>query len=204
MAISTYGVTLKWGKTSAALTKVIDIKNFPDLGGAPEVLETTTLSDETQTFIIGIQSADAMAFTANYTKDDYTAVKADAGKDLYYSLEFGDDGDEGIFEWQGQHSVYVTGADVNGVVEMVITIAPSTKPEPKYVLTFDEKNDVTLTTEVKQGDSVITPEADGTYKLYNGTYTYKLTATGYETQTGTVVIYDEDKTIEVTMVASAG
>jgi hypothetical protein len=94
-------------------------------------LETTTLSDEMQTFIIGIQSADAMAFTANYTKADYTAVKADAGKDLYYSLEFGDEGDEGIFEWQGQHSVYVTGADVNGVVEMVITIAPSTKPELK-------------------------------------------------------------------------
>lgn len=73
--------------------------------------------------------------------------------------------------------------------------------QPKYVLTFDEKNNVSLTTEVKQGDTVITPENDGTYKLYNGTYTYKLTADGYETQTGTVVIYDEDKTIEVTMVA---
>lgn len=73
--------------------------------------------------------------------------------------------------------------------------------QPKYVLTFDEKNNVSLTTEVKQGDTVITPENDETYKLYNGTYTYKLTADGYETQTGTVVIYDEDKTIEVTMVA---
>lgn len=73
--------------------------------------------------------------------------------------------------------------------------------QPKYVLTFDEKNNVSLTTEVKQGDTVIAPENDGTYKLYNGTYTYKLTADGYETQTGTVVIYDEDKTIEVTMVA---
>ena len=76
--------------------------------------------------------------------------------------------------------------------------------QPKYVLTFDEKNNVSLTTEVKQGDTVITPEANGTYKLYNGTYTYKLTAAEYVTQTGTVVIYDEDKTIEVTMVASAG
>jgi len=129
MAISTYGVTLKWGEASASLTKVIDIKNFPNLGGAPELLETTTLSDEMQTFIVGIQSADAMEFTANYTKDDYTAVEDDANKELYYSLEFGDEGDEGVFEWQGEHSVYVTGADVNGVVEMVITIAPSTKPE---------------------------------------------------------------------------
>lgn len=76
--------------------------------------------------------------------------------------------------------------------------------QPKYVLTFDEKNKVSLTTEVKQGDTVITAESDGTYKLYNGTYTYKLTAAGYVAQTGTVVIYDENKTIEVKMVASAG
>ena len=129
MAISTYGVTLKWGEDALTMTKVIDIKNFPDLGGEPELIETTTLSDAMQTYINGIQSAGSMAFTCNYTKADYTAVEADAGKELYYSLEFGDEGDEGIFEWQGEHSVYVTGADVNGVVEMVISIAPSTKPE---------------------------------------------------------------------------
>jgi len=129
MAISTYGVTLKWGTSAEALTKKVDIKNFPDLGGAPELIETTTLSDAMQTFINGIQTAGEMAFTCNYTKADYTAVKADEGKELYYALEFGEDGDEGIFEWQGEHSVYLTGAEVNAVVEMVISIAPSTKPE---------------------------------------------------------------------------
>lgn len=129
MAISTYGVTLKWGTSAEALTKTVDIKNFPDLGGAPELIETTTLSDAMQTFINGIQTAGEMAFTCNYTKADYTAVKADEGKELYYALEFGEDGDEGIFEWQGEHSVYLTGAEVNAVVEMVISIAPSTKPE---------------------------------------------------------------------------
>ena len=129
MAISTYGVTLKWGTSAEALTKTVDIKNFPDLGGAPELIETTTLSDAMQTFINGIQTAGEMAFTCNYTKADYTAVKADEGKELYYALEFGENGDEGIFEWQGEHSVHLTGAEVNAPVEMVITIAPSTKPE---------------------------------------------------------------------------
>ena len=128
MAISTQGVTLKWGEDFSNLTKKIDIKNFPDLGGAPEMLETTTLSDDTQTYILGIQSLDALEFTANYTREDYEAVLADSGKDLYYALEFGENGSEGVFEWQGQHSVWVTGADVNAVVEMVISIAPSTKP----------------------------------------------------------------------------
>lgn len=130
-AISTYGTTLKWGSSSEALTKRVDIKNFPDLGGAPEMIETTTLSDAMQTFINGIQSAGEMAFTCNYTKASYEAVNLDAGEPLYYALEFGTNGDEGIFEWQGEHSVYIVGGDVNSPVEMVITIAPSTKPELK-------------------------------------------------------------------------
>lgn len=131
--INTIGVTLKWGEDQHTLTKKIDIKNFPDLGGAPEMLETTTLSDEAQTFIPGIQSMDALEFTANYTKADYEAVLADEGKELYYALEFGEDGSEGVFEWQGQHTVWVTGAEVNSVVEMVISIAPLTKPKLKQL-----------------------------------------------------------------------
>lgn len=133
MAISTYGVTLKWGTSAETLTKAIDIKDFPDLGGAPELLETTTLSDAAQTYINGIQSMSAMEFTANYTKSDYEAVLADANKKLYYALEFGTNGSEGIFEWQGEHDVWVTGAGVNAVTEMKISIAPSTKPTLKTV-----------------------------------------------------------------------
>lgn len=128
MAISTYGVTLKWGATAAALTKTVDIKDFPDLGGAPEMLETTTLSDDMQTYILGIQGSDMMEFTCNYTKADFRAVMDDADKDLYYALDFGT---EGTFEWQGQHSAWVVGAGVNAVTEFKIGIAPSTKPTLK-------------------------------------------------------------------------
>lgn len=128
MAISTYGVTLKWGTTSAAVTSSIDIKDFPDLGGSPGMIESTTLSDDMQAYVLGIQSMSGMEFTANYTKEDYETVATDANKEMYYALEFGASGAEGKFEWQGQHAVWVTGAGVNGVVEMKIGIAPSTKP----------------------------------------------------------------------------
>jgi len=133
MAITTYGITLKWGTNPQSLTKKVDIKDFPDLGGAPELRETTTLSDAAQTYILGILSMDSMEFTANYTKSDYEAVLADANKKLYYALEFGIDGSEGVFEWEGEHTVWVTGAGVNDVVEMKIGIAPSTKPTLKTV-----------------------------------------------------------------------
>lgn len=128
MAISTQGVTLKWGTSADSLSKVVDIKDFPDLGGAPEMLETTTLSDNIQTYIMGIQGSDMMEFTCNYTKADFNAVMQDANTDLYYALEFGDDGSEGVFEWQGQHAAWVVGAGVNAVTEFKIGIAPSTKP----------------------------------------------------------------------------
>ena len=131
MAISTQGVTLKWGTSAASLTKVVDIKDFPDLGGAPEMLETTTLSDNIQTYIMGIQGSDMMEFTCNYTKADFENVMRDANKDLYYALEFGSNGSEGIFEWQGQHTAWVVGAGVNAVTEFKIGIAPSTKPKLK-------------------------------------------------------------------------
>ena len=132
MAISTQGVTLKWGTSAASLSKVVDVKDFPDLGGAPEMLETTTLSDQMQTYIMGIQSADMMEFTCNYTKAVFQAVLADANKNLYYALDFGT---EGTFEWQGQHSAWVVGAGVNAVTEFKIGIAPSTRPKLKTTTT---------------------------------------------------------------------
>lgn len=136
MAISTYKIFLMEGKTegSTTWTKLIDIKDFPDLGGAPEMLETTTLSDKMQTYIPGIQSLDALEFTANYTKTDYDKLKALEGKEGDYAVWFGGtdtgtvtpDGKDGKFKFKGQLSVYPVGSGVNEVVEMKITIAPST------------------------------------------------------------------------------
>lgn len=125
MAISTYGITLAWGATPYGLSKKIAIKDFPDLGGAPELLETTTLEDAMQVFILGIQSSGVMEYTGNYTKAEYTAINDDASTSLYYALSFGDGS---VFRWQGQHTVYMTGKGVNEVVELKIAIAPSSKP----------------------------------------------------------------------------
>ena len=90
-------------------------------------METTTLCDAQQTYISGIKSSDALEFTANYTDEDFEKVLDTAGKPMYYALEFGEDGADGVFQWQGEHSVWVTGGGVNEVVEMQISIAPSTE-----------------------------------------------------------------------------
>ena len=47
MAISSYNVILKTSDTaSGTYTKLVDIKDFPDLGSAPDTIEVTTLSDK--------------------------------------------------------------------------------------------------------------------------------------------------------------
>ena len=135
MAISTYKAFLMQGTGSpTTYSKLIDIKEFPDLGGAPEMLETTTLSDKMQTYIPGIQSSDALEFTANYTKADYETLAALADTEKDFAVWFGGtesggvvtpDGSNGKFSFKGRLSVYVNGGGVNEVVEMTITIAPS-------------------------------------------------------------------------------
>lgn len=137
MAISTYKIFLMKGTGSGTLTyaKLVDIKDFPDLGGAPEMLETTTLSDGSQTYIPGIQSIDALEFTANYTKDDFDTLKALEGTECHFAVWFGGTvsggvatptGSDGKFEFDGSLSVFPVGGGVNEVVDMTITIAPST------------------------------------------------------------------------------
>ncbi len=130
-AISTYGITLKWGEAAASVTKTVDIKDYPDLGGAPETLETTTLSDPMHTFINGIQSSGAMPFTINYLSATLEDILADKDTPLFYELTFGEDGAQGTFAWGGQHDAYVKGAGINEVPEIIMTVTPSSKPELK-------------------------------------------------------------------------
>lgn len=124
MAISSYGVELKWGVSADVVAKVINIKDFPDLIGEPNMLECTSLSDSQQTYIPGVKSADMMAFTFNFTKEDFQKCKADEGKPLFYELAFSDGS---TFTWQGQHTVGLPGKGVDEVLEATLNIAPSTE-----------------------------------------------------------------------------
>ena len=117
-------------------SKLIDIKDFPDLGGEPEMLDTTTLSDGARTYIPGIQSQEAMTFTANYTSAGYATVKALEGTEQDFAVWFGGTvsngvatptGSDGKFEFKGKLVVFVSGGGVNEPVNMTISIAPSTE-----------------------------------------------------------------------------
>ena len=136
MARSSYKTFLMYKKASGSTyEKLVDIKDFPDLGGAPEMLETTTLSDSMQTFVEGIQSQDALEFTINYDLETYTTLTGLKGTETEFAVWFGatgegkdltPNGSEGKFEFKGYLTPRVVGKGVNEVREAIISIAPST------------------------------------------------------------------------------
>ena len=139
MAINTYKQFLmkKGTGQTASYSKLIDIKTTPDLGGAPEMLETTTKSDPMQTFIPGIiqLSSDGLQFTCNYTSTDYNTLNGLKDQENDYAVWFGGTeangvatptGSDGKFSFKGRLSVFVTGSGVNEVQEMTVSIAPTT------------------------------------------------------------------------------
>lgn len=121
------------GTTTITYDKLVDIKDFPDLGGAPELVDITTLSDKSKRSLSGIQETDALEFKANYDATDYTTLKALEGTKTPYAVWFGEDatgdpdGHDGKFSFEGTLSVFVTGGGVNEAREMTISIAPATE-----------------------------------------------------------------------------
>lgn len=117
---------------TSTFTKVCDITSVPDLGGAPEQIDITTLSDRKQKNMNGIQTVSAHEFGAWYDSDVYdtlqTIMEADYDKTSAseldtYQVWIGDNGVGGKFEWQGKLSVYVGGYESNAAIPMTISIS---------------------------------------------------------------------------------
>ena len=129
MATSTYKSYLMLGTTANTTTtysKLVDIKDYPDLGGAPETIETTTLSDAMRTYIPGLQDTERLVFNANYTETDYSTLVGHVGTEKDYGVFFGSEaGADGKFTFKGYLDVRVTGGGVNEVRNMEIGITVS-------------------------------------------------------------------------------
>ena len=139
MATSTYKSFLMH-KKDTSYEKLIDIINYPDLGGKPESIDITTLSDSAKTSISGIQNTESLEFDALYDSTSFAALKELEHKKDDYSVWFGGtegadgsvtpDGSEGKFDITGELSVYVTSGEVNAARKMKISINPSKPINP--------------------------------------------------------------------------
>lgn len=121
--ISTFGVTLKYGATAADTD--VKIKDFPSILGKRSAIEVTDLSDDAQRYIQGIrQQEESFDFTANFDKAVMSTINALTTVQKC-ELAFSDGSK---FTWDGYISASINEGEVDGVVEMTISITPSSVP----------------------------------------------------------------------------
>ena len=118
----TYLMKKKDGDTT--FEKLLDITEYPDLGGEKEKLDVTTLSDKKKRTINGIEDTGDLTFKAWYEKADYQKLLSiqESGKVETYQIWCGEEGIAGKWEWSGVMAVYPNSGASNNAREMSFSI----------------------------------------------------------------------------------
>lgn len=134
MARTTENTFLMLGSGTGTLTysKLVDIKEFPDLGGAPNTVDVTTLTDHQRVYLMGLKDPGILEFTANYDAADYATLAALDGEQnlaVWFGINSSGqpDGNAGKFEFKGEVTCWVKGGSVEAAVDMGIAITTSTE-----------------------------------------------------------------------------
>ena len=106
-------------KVNGKYQLLIPVKSTPATKSAPEQVEKTNLTDETNTYVEGLQSADQKTYTFNYYRDNVIQLSKYVGK-AYNFLERTPDNMG--HEFVGTLSFNGSGNSVNEVGEGEITI----------------------------------------------------------------------------------
>jgi hypothetical protein len=118
--------------------------NIPSPMSAPNTVESTDFEDDTQTFEMGVKTADAQEITGNLTKANFDYVEGLEGKELDIINLYGTDGLGAVAKIARQGKVSASISDAGGVDEILgitATIVPSTsakKVTDDYTVTYDE------------------------------------------------------------------
>ncbi len=143
MAQTTIGTFLMYRETEEdEWEKLTDIKDYPDLGGAPERIQSTTLSNRQHTYENGVQDVAERQFTANYNSDEYAALEAMmmSGKEYEFGVWFDlspklnaatgklepNEPTCDKFTFKGKVNVYPSGGGVNAIRDTLISLSSST------------------------------------------------------------------------------
>lgn len=132
-AISSFQANLMKGTGTGTITwsRLVEIKDFPDLIGQPDALEKTTTADPQRTYIEGILGNDQKTFTCNYNPTDFAAIEALEGQIVDLAVWFGatksgttytPDGSQGKFVGKGYVRAGIPGKGINEVVDMTVTV----------------------------------------------------------------------------------
>lgn len=104
---------------------IAGLQECPDLGGAADKVDVTTLADANYKYINGIKDFGDLAFTFLYDNSsatsNYRVVRGleEAGEIVEFQITFPD---ETTFTFSGEVSTTISGASVNGALQFVMNI----------------------------------------------------------------------------------
>ena len=104
--------------------KLVDITSYPELFCAPEKLDISNMSSKQKKYTPGMVDVPDQEFGYIYDRASYKAIKALEGKDHYYQLRFGANGEYGCWQWHGDVFTSFSGGSVGSAREASITCYP--------------------------------------------------------------------------------
>lgn len=135
--VLTKGIELGYKKSGEqTYTKLNGLQEFPDIGGAPEQIDITTLDDSMMHYMNGLKDAGSMEFTFLFDKKDNAESNfqvlcglEDAGESVSWEVKL-PTGTK--FHWDGEVAVTLSGDGVNAAVHFVANIGIATDIERVY------------------------------------------------------------------------
>lgn len=116
------GITLGYSATASpsTYTDIPGLKEVPDLGGDPEMVDNTALTDAIIHNEIGIGDPGDMTYTFRYTNTTYSTCAGLEGTLTYFQEKLSDGT---TFSFSGYPHVVLSGGGVNDPQEFTMAIA---------------------------------------------------------------------------------
>jgi len=160
-----------WFKESenGTFAQVRNLQEFPDLGGAAEKVDVTTLEDGNYKYINGIKDFGDLAFTFLYdnsgSSSNYRLMRSleESEAVAIWEVRFPDGT---IFGFEGQASTAITGAGVNAALQFTLTITLNSDIEVSNP-SEDAADVYVLITRFEEGAD---PSELGWYEVADGVY----------------------------------
>ena len=117
-------------------TNLVNITSYPDIFTAPEKLDISDMSSKQKKYTPGMVDLPDYEFGFIYDKTDYEKIKALEGDaTVSYQLRFGQKGEYGAWEWQGDVFATPTSGSVGSAREAKLICYPATEVTPVEIET---------------------------------------------------------------------
>ena len=104
---------------SGTFVELLDLQEVPELGGAADKVDVTTLADGNYRYINGIKDYGDLSFTFLYSAERYKECKDMEDDDMFWKVTFPDNVE---FDFAGQASCATVGVGVNGALQFTLNI----------------------------------------------------------------------------------